>query len=248
MEEKKGILYIVATPIGNLGDMTLRALETLKAVDVVLSEDTRVTGNLLRHFEIKKPLISFHEHTENDKAMKLVERMKAGENMALVTDAGTPGISDPGNVLVALAAEKGVRIIPIPGASALGAIVSVAGIDMREFVFKGFPPHKKGRQTFFQSVAESTIPVIYYESPHRVVKNLELLLELAPEKHLVLGRELTKIFEEVVRGSVSEVKAYLESKVGKMKGEFTMIVYSGTKEMAPTKETNKKARHALHAS
>lgn len=228
-----GILYIVATPIGNLGDMTLRALETLKSVDVVLSEDTRVTGNLLRHFEIKKPLVSFHEHTDADKAGKLIERLQAGESMALVTDAGTPGISDPGNVLVALAAAAGIRVVPIPGANALGAIVSVAGIDMREFTFLGFPPHKKGRETFFKKVVESEIPVIYYESPHRVIKNLELLLELTPtslteprqDKKLVLGRELTKIFEEVVRGSVSEVKAYLESKVGKMKGEFTIIVH-----------------------
>lgn len=221
-----GTLYIVATPIGNLGDMTLRALETLKVVDVVLSEDTRVTGNLLRHFEIKKPLISFHEHTEEDKALKLVERMKAGESMALVTDAGTPGISDPGNVLVALAAEAGIKVVPIPGASALSAIISVAGIDMREFLFLGFPPHKKGRQTFFQSVMASEVPVIYYESPHRVIKNLELLMELAPQKNLVLGRELTKVFEEVVRGSVEEVKMYLESKAGKMKGEFTIVAYN----------------------
>lgn len=220
-----GILYIVATPIGNLSDMTLRGLETLKSVDVVLSEDTRVTGNLLRHFEIKKPLISFHEHTENDKATKLIERLAKGESMALVTDAGTPGISDPGNVLVALAATAGIRVVPIPGASALGAIVSVAGIDMREFMFLGFPPHKKGRETFFKKVVESTMPVIYYESPHRVVKNLELLAEFSPNKKLVLGRELTKVFEEVVRGSVTEVKSYLEGKVGKMKGEFVLIVY-----------------------
>ena len=228
-----GILYIVATPIGNLGDITLRALETLKNVDVVLSEDTRVTGNLLRHFEIQKPLISFHEHTEGDKALKLVERMLAGESMALVTDAGTPGISDPGNVLVARAIEAGLRVVPIPGASALGAFISVARIDMREFMFLGFPPHKKGRETFFRGVAESTLPVIYYESPHRVIKNLELLMELAPtslteprqDKKLVLGRELTKVFEEVVRGSVDEVKTYLEGKTGKMKGEFTIIVY-----------------------
>lgn len=224
-EKQRGDLYIVATPIGNLGDMTLRALETLKGVDVVLSEDTRVTGNLLRHFEIKKPLVSFHEHTEADKATKLIERMKAGENMALVTDAGTPGVSDPGNVLVALAAASGIRVVPIPGASAIGAIVSVAGIDMREFVFLGFPPHKKGRETFFKKVMASDIPVIYYESPHRVLKNLELLMELAPDKNIILGRELTKIFEEVVRGSVSEVKTYLESKAGKMKGEFVIVVY-----------------------
>lgn len=226
MEEKvPGTLFIVATPIGNLGDMTLRALETLKSVDVVLSEDTRVTGNLLRHFEIKKPLISFHEHTDTEKASKLIERLQAGESMALVTDAGTPGISDPGNVLVALAAEAGIKVVPIPGASALGAIISVAGIDMREFVFLGFPPHKKGRQTFFQGVAASTMPVVYYESPHRVIKNLELLMELAPNKKLVLGRELTKLFEEIVRGNVGEVKEYLATKEGKVKGEFTIVVY-----------------------
>lgn len=223
--KQSGVLYIVATPIGNLGDMTLRAIETLKHVDTVLPEDTRVTGNLLRHFGIKKPLVSFHEHTESDKAAKLIVRIQAGENMALVTDAGTPGISDPGNVLVALAVEAGIRVVPIPGASALGAIISVAGIDMREFKFLGFPPHKKGRQTFFQGVAGSLLPVIYYESPHRVVKNLELLVELAPQKNLVLGRELTKIFEEVVRGSVNEVKTYLENKTGKIKGEFTIVVY-----------------------
>jgi len=205
--------------------MTLRAIETLKTVDAVLSEDTRVTGHLLRHFEIKKPLVSFHEHTETDKAEKLIARLLAGENMALVTDAGTPGISDPGNVLVGMAVAAGVRVVPIPGANALGAIVSVAGIDLREFTFLGFPPHKKGRQTFFQTVAGSELPVIYYESPHRVIKNLELLAELAPEKKLVLGRELTKIFEEVVRGTVSEVKTYLESKAGKMKGEFVIVVY-----------------------
>lgn len=217
---------MVATPIGNLGDITLRALETLKLVDTVLSEDTRVTGNLLRHFEIKKPLVSFHEHTEEDKAKKLIERLQKGESMALVTDAGTPGISDPGNVLVALAVEAKIKVVPIPGVSALGALVSVAGIDMREFMFLGFPPHKKGRQTFFTLVAESEMPVLYYESPHRVIKNLELLQELAPQKNLVLGRELTKMFEEIVRGSVGEVKEFLESKPGKIKGEFTIVAYN----------------------
>ncbi len=222
-----GTLFIVATPIGNLGDITLRALETLKSVDTVLSEDTRVTGNLLRHFEIKKPLVSFHEHTEEDKAKKLIERLQKGETMALVTDAGTPGISDPGNVLVKFAVEAGVKVVPIPGVSALGALVSVAGIDMREFMFLGFPPHKKGRQTFFKLIAETEMPVLYYESPHRVLKNLELLQEFAPQKNLVLGRELTKVFEEIVRGSVDEVKEYLQGKPGKVKGEFTIVAYNG---------------------
>lgn len=221
-----GILYIVATPIGNLGDMTVRALEVLKQVDLVLSEDTRVTKKLLSHYDIATPTLSCHEHTEKGKLTKIIGRLQAGESMALVTDAGTPGLSDPGNVLVSLALEAGINVVPIPGVSALATLVSVAGIDMREFTFLGFPPHKKGRETFFKRVAVSDIPVMYYESPHRVIKNLELLQTFAPLKKIILGRELTKMFEEVVRGSVSEVKMYLESKAGKVKGEFVVIAYN----------------------
>lgn len=223
--QTSGILYIVATPIGNLGDITFRALETLKSVDVVLSEDTRVTGRLLMHFEIKKPMVSFHEHTDEKKAASLIERLQSGESMALVTDAGTPGLSDPGNVLVARATEAGIRVVPIPGVSALSAIVSVAGIDMREFVFLGFPPHKKGRETFFKSVAAQEFPVVYYESPHRVMKNLEMLEKFVPEKKVILGRELTKMFEEVKRGTVAEILAYYRENDVKIKGEFVIIVY-----------------------
>ena len=225
MTEKAGILYMVATPIGNLGDITARALETLKTVDTVLSEDTRVTGNLLRHYEIKKPTLSCHEHTEEKKLLQIVERLKQGENFAFVSDAGTPGLSDPGNRLVAFAVLADIPVIPLPGASALGAIVSVAGIDMREFVFLGFPPHKKGRETFFKKVVSSEYPVVYYESPHRVLKNLELLESFAPETKVVLGRELTKIFEEVVRGTVGEVKTYFIEHGEKVKGEFVIIAY-----------------------
>jgi 16S rRNA (cytidine1402-2'-O)-methyltransferase len=220
-----GILYIVATPIGNLGDITLRALETLKSVDAVLSEDTRVTGKLLMHFDIQKSLVSFHEHTDAKKAATLIERLSAGESLALVTDAGTPGLSDPGNVLVELAVAAGIRVVPIPGVSALAAMVSVAGIDMREFMFLGFPPHKKGRETFFKQVAAAEMPVMYYESVHRVVKNLELLETLAPEKKVILGRELTKMFEEIQRGSVADILAYYRENEGKVKGEFVVIAY-----------------------
>ncbi len=219
------MLYIVATPIGNLGDITLRALETLKNVDLILCEDTRVTKKLLFHYEIAKPTSSFHEHSDDRRIASLIERLQAGENMALVTDAGTPGLSDPGNVLVEAALKAEVVVVPIPGASALTALVSVAGIDMREFTFLGFPPHKKGRQTFFRGVGESTLPVMYYESPHRVMKNLELLLELAPEKKVILGRELTKMFEEVIRGDVAAIRSYFEEHPEKVKGEFTIIVY-----------------------
>lgn len=220
-----GILYIVATPIGNLGDMTVRALEVLKQVDLVLSEDTRVTKKLLSHYEIATPTLSCHEHTEKGKLAQIIERLKAGESMALVTDAGTPGLSDPGNVLVSLALTSDIIVVPVPGVSALATMVSIAGIDMREFSFLGFPPHKKGRETFFKRVAESDIPTVYYESPHRVIKNLELLKTFAPEKKIILGRELTKMFEEVVRGNAETVATYLLSDPNKTKGEFVIIVY-----------------------
>ena len=162
MEIAPGTLFIVATPIGNLGDITLRALETLRAVDAVLSEDTRVTGKLLMHYEIKKSLISCHEHTDDTKLGQIIGRLTQGESLAFVSDAGTPGLSDPGNKLVSLALAAGIPVVPIPGVSALAAMVSVAGIDMREFMFLGFPPHKKGRETFFKKVAATEIPVVYY--------------------------------------------------------------------------------------
>lgn len=220
-----GTLYMVATPIGNLGDITLRALETLKSVSLVLSEDTRVTKKLLNHYAITTPTLSCHEHTEKGKLVQIIERLQKGESMALVTDAGTPGLSDPGNVLVSLALEAGITTVPIPGVSALATLVSVAGIDMRQFTFLGFPPHKKGRETFFKQVVASEVPVMYYESPHRVIKNLELLQSFAPERKIILGRELTKLFEEVVRGNVAEVLAHLQSDPNKTKGEFVIIVH-----------------------
>lgn len=221
-----GTLFIVATPIGHLGDITLRALETLQAVDAVLCEDTRVTKKLLSHYEIQKPVDSFHEHTAPEKIERLIGRLREGESLALVTDAGTPGLSDPGNVLVARAAEAGIPIVPIPGASALTALISVAGIDLREFVFKGFPPHKKGRQTFFREALESELPVIYYESPHRFLKNLDLLEELGCEKRLIVGRELTKMFESIRRGTLREIREYFAAHPEEVRGEFTVILFA----------------------
>ncbi len=221
-----GTLYLVATPIGNMEDITLRALRTLKECDAVLAEDTRVTRKLLDRHGIDRKAVSCHEHTDEAKLVSLVARLFAGESFAYVTDAGTPGLSDPGNKLVSLANEAGVPVVPVPGPSALGAIVSVAGIDMREFVFKGFPPHKKGRETFFRYIAESELPVIYYESPHRVLKNLTLLSTLSPDKRIILGRELTKMFEETVRGTVGEVLTRFESEPTKVKGEFVIVAYN----------------------
>lgn len=220
-----GTLYVVGTPIGNLADITLRALETLKSVDFVLAEDTRVTKKLLMKYEITVSVYSAHEHTEAKKLESFLARIEAGESAAVVTDAGTPGLSDPGNVLVSLALARGIMVVPIPGVSAVAALVSVAGIDMREFTFLGFPPHKKGRETYFKKVAASEMPVMYYESPHRLMKNLELLQSLAPEKHIIIGRELTKVYEEIVRGTVTEGIAYFTEHGDKVKGEFSVIVY-----------------------
>lgn len=226
-----GILYIVATPIGNLKDITFRAVETLQAVDLIVCEDTRTSRKLLEHYEIKIPTMSFYQNIRKGGSTKPVPKLdlimtelKNGKNVALITDAGTPGISDPGNQLVASAVENDIAVVPIPGTSAIGAMISVAGIDLTQFVFLGFPPHKKGRETFFKKVVALEIPVMYFESPYRVIKNLELLKTLAPEKRIIIGRELTKIFEEIVRGSVEEVLEYFQNNQDKIKGEFAIIV------------------------
>ncbi len=221
-----GTLYIVGTPIGNLDDITLRALETLKMVDLVLCEDTRVTRKLLNRFEISKPTLSFHEHSDPKKFATILEKLASGQSLALVTDAGTPGVSDPGNALVKAARDAGYRVVPIPGVAALTTLVSVAGVDMSQFTFFGFPPHKKGRQTFFQKLVAGTTPGVYFESPHRLVKNLDLLSELVPERKMLVGRELTKMFESIFEGSVAEVKAYFTEHPEKIKGEFTLILFS----------------------
>ena len=222
---KNGILYIVATPIGNLEDITLRALRILKEVELVACEDTRVTRKLLNHYSIATSAIAYHQHSDDTKIKKIIDEILVGKNIALVTDAGTPGVSDPGNILVEAAIAENIVVLPIPGASALASIISVAGIDMQQFTFLGFPPHKKGRETYFKKVAASEIPVIYYESPHRVIKNLEMLQKFVPEKKIILGRELTKMFEEVVRGSIEETLKYFQDNPPKIKGEFVIIAH-----------------------
>ncbi|MDQ1284427.1 MAG: Ribosomal small subunit methyltransferase [Patescibacteria group bacterium] len=233
-----GILYLVATPIGNLGDITYRAVEVLKKADLVVCEDTRTSRKLLDHYGIKTATTSFYKSGRGGsvkpvpKVDYIIEELKSGKNLSFITDAGTPGISDPGNILVEAAVREGICVIPIPGASALTALASVSGIDLTEFIFLGFPPHKKGRETFFKRLIAFDIPAIYYESPHRLVKNLELLKSLTPaclpvrqEKNIILGRELTKMFEEIVRGPVGEVLEYFEKNPGKIKGEIIIIVY-----------------------
>ena len=224
-----GTLFVVATPIGNMEDITLRALRILGECDLIVCEDTRVAKKLLFKHNISKPLLAIPQRAADEKIRRVLEVLEMGKNVALTTDAGTPGVSDPGNEVVEKVIAEGFRVSPVPGPSALGAILSVAGVNTQEFCFKGFPPHKKGRETFFRAVAESTMPVVYYESPYRVVKNLELLVSLAPEKHVIVGRELTKMFEEIVRGSVAEVLEYYQKNQGKVKGEFVMMVEEALK-------------------
>ncbi len=219
------MLYVVATPIGNLQDITLRALEILKSVDLIACEDTRVTTKLLNHYQIKKPLVSYHQHSKIGKVDRIIEKLKNGKNVALVTDAGTPGVSDPGNILVAEAVKNEIKVIPIPGVSALTTIVGIAGIDLQKFVFLGFPPHKKGRETFFKKVLKSEFPVIYYDSVYRILKNLKLLQKLGGQnKNIILGRELTKIYEETMRGKPEEILNYFKTNPEKLKGEFVVII------------------------
>lgn len=224
-----GTLFVVATPIGNMEDITLRALRILGECDLIVCEDTRVAKKLLFKHNISKPLLAIPQRAADEKIRRVLEVLEMGKNVALTTDAGTPGVSDPGNEVVEKVIAAGFRVLPVPGPSALGALLSVAGVNTQEFYFKGFPPHKKGRETFFRAVAESTMPVVYYESPYRVVKNLELLVSLAPEKHVIVGRELTKMFEEIVRGSVAEVLEYYQKNQGKVKGEFVMMVEEALK-------------------
>lgn len=223
--QEVGKLFIVATPIGNLEDITLRAMRVLKEVDLVACEDTRVTRKLLSHYNIATQTVAYHQHTSDDKIGKIIGQILEGKNVAVVTDAGTPGVSDPGNILVAEAIANNIVVLPIPGASALASIISIAGIDMQQFTFLGFPPHKKGRETYFKKVAALEIPVIYYESPHRVLKNLEMLAKFSEDKKIILGREMTKMFEEVVRGSITEVLEYFTNNPSKIKGEFVIVAH-----------------------
>jgi 16S rRNA (cytidine1402-2'-O)-methyltransferase len=211
-------LYIVATPIGNLNDISSRALETLKEVDLILCEDTRVTRKLLDAYEIKTPTQSYHQHSDNKKTDYILDLFRQNKNIALVSDSGTPGISDPGNKLVEDASKKGVEVVPIPGASAMTVIASVAGISMDKFIFMGFPPHKKGRQTMFKEIFESKYPVIIYESVHRIIKTLKELQKFN-DFDIVVGRELTKKFETIYRGKISEVIPQIEPR-----GEFVVII------------------------
>jgi len=223
-----GILYIVATPLGNLKDITFRAVETLKGADLVVCEDTRQTIKLLNHYQIAKPLVSYFQHSKLSKIEYLFEQLALGKNLALVTDAGTPGISDPGNKLIEqlliLANDKLLKIISIPGPCAAIAALSVSGFMTDKFIFMGFPPHKKGRETFFKKIAAAEETVVFYESSHRIQKAMEQIKNLMPEAKIMVGRELTKMFETTYRGSAEEILKTLNSDKNNLKGEFVVVV------------------------
>jgi 16S rRNA (cytidine1402-2'-O)-methyltransferase len=220
------MLYIVATPIGNLEDITLRALRTLKEVDYILCEDTRVAKKMLNHFEITTPLISYHQHSNDEKIKSIIDLLRLGNTLALITDAGTPGISDPGGKLIAeiLKLKDDAQIIPIPGASALTAALSISGMPTDRFSFFGFLPHKKGRQTMLREISESPTPVVVFESKHRILKLLKEIGELMPNAELMAGRELTKLYETTYRGTAAEINSQINSNAVEQKGEFVVVI------------------------
>lgn len=214
------MLYVVATPIGNLGDVTERAKEIFASVEIVLCEDTRVSSKLMAHLQVRPTLMAFHEHTDQLARKKIVDQLVSGIDMAIVTDAGTPCISDPGGFLVADAVAAGVKVSPIPGASAAIAALSIAGIPLDRFTFVGFPPNKKGREKFFRELGEIDHAVVMYESTHRIVKTLEAMKGL--NRKLIVCRELTKIHETIYRGTVESILIELEKT--STRGEFVIVV------------------------
>jgi len=218
-----GTLFLVATPIGNLEDITLRALRTLKECDVVAAEDTRHTGQLLKHFGISKPLLSYFQFNEARRSEEIIERLRRGENVALVTDAGSPGVSDPGERVVKAALAAGLRVEPVPGPCALVAGLTASGLPTDEFHFYGFLPHKSGqRRKQLETLKELPGTLVLYESPYRIEKLLGELHEICPERPVVLARELTKKFEEFLRGKPGELLEIAQKR--SLKGEFVVIV------------------------
>ena len=228
-------LYVVATPIGNLGDITLRALEVLRSVDLVAAEDTRNTGRLLKHFGIGKPLLAVHAHNERRSCARIVDALRSGRSVALTTDAGTPGISDPGAILVGEVRRSGFDAIPVPGPSALTAAWSVAGQPGGGFLFHGFLPSKSGeRRRVLRTLANVSYPLIFYEAPHRILETARDLREaLGAHRDIVLVRELTKIFETVRRTTLGEVEAWLTADANRQRGEFVLIVSGVQGDAAP---------------
>ena len=224
-----GTLYIVATPIGNLEDITLRAIRVLKEVDLIAAEDTRHTRHLLDRYQIETQLTSYHDHNKEEKAPVLVARLIEGKDIALVSDAGTPGISDPGYFLINLAVDQKVPVVPIPGATAAIAALSISGLPTDSFVFEGFLPAKHmARLNRLRELVKEERTIIFYEAPHKIIRTVEDLLEVFGDRRAVITRELTKIHEEAIRGTLSEILKQLQT--GSIKGEFTIIVHGFSAE------------------
>ena len=222
-----GRLFVVSTPIGNLEDITLRALRVLREANLIAAEDTRHTRKLLAHFDIHTPLASFYQHRQFRQAPALVRRLLDGARLALVTDAGTPGISDPGAVLVRLALDAGLAVVPVPGPAAAIALLSVSGLDTRAFVFEGFLPLKAGRKRrVLEALAREPRTLVFYESPHRLAKTLEMMLEVFGDRPCAVGRELTKVFEEITRGTLATALARYRDRA--VKGEVTIAIAGRT--------------------
>lgn len=221
-EIQRGTLYIVPTPIGNLEDITLRALKVLGGVDVIAAEDTRTTKFLLDHYSLHKPLLSFFSHNEQIRVPQILERLKDGSSVALVSDAGTPGISDPAHSIISAALEHNIKIVPLPGATAFVPALIASGLPTHSFVFEGFLPHKKGRKTALEKLITEERTIVLYESPHRLLKTLNELLEYLGDRNIAVAREITKKFEEVLRGKVTSVIQELSRR--SIKGEFVLVI------------------------
>lgn len=231
-----GKLYVVATPIGNLGDITLRALETLRTVDLIAAEDTRQSRKLLDHYSIKVPVVSYHQHSRENKVNYLIEQLADGKNIALITDAGTPGIQDPAGQLVKVARDAEIEIIAIPGPSALTAALSIAGESADNFIFLGFLPKKKGRETLFKKIIEDNWPILIYESPMRVGKTLKDIEKFLGNRKIIVFRELTKKFEEVKMGETSELIQHFSAHAPK--GEFVIMILPAHKRGEPHQKSH----------
>ena len=232
--KEQGTLYVVATPIGNLGDITLRALEILKAVDAIAAEDTRHTSGLLSHFGISKKLIAVHQHNEQQSAEKLLVQLKNGESIALVTDAGTPGISDPGALVVNIVRKAGIKVVPIPGVSAVIAALSASGITQNGFQFVGFlPASGAARRKVLEGLKSQAVTLVFYEAPHRIIESIEDIEKvLGEDRQITFARELTKTFETIYSCSAGRASAWLQADVNQQRGEFVLLV-----EASPVVET-----------
>jgi 16S rRNA (cytidine1402-2'-O)-methyltransferase len=218
-------LYLVPTPIGNLEDITLRAIRILGEVDGILAEDTRNSGQLLKHLNISKPLYSHHAHNEHTGVPGVIKMLKEGKSLALISDAGSPGISDPGYLLVKACVDNGIEVESLPGATAFVPALVNSGFPTDRFVYEGFLPHKKGRQTRWKALAEEERTIVLYESPHRLVKALEQICEfISPERPVMVGREISKMHEQMVRGTATEVLAYFAAHPDKVRGEIVIVI------------------------